>query len=201
MGARFRLRAAHARGRQPVLSYFFRAFARSFLLPPPREAERRLAQTKGHRLAKAPRRPLARQARLPALHRGDFSRDHRASSPDRRTTSSRYPGSACALPFIQASPSHSRQPPHRGRTVTAPPGTGVRLPACRRRHPRSANWPSPEDALGERGRCTPYVKWGRCQIRTLRLQGPSTLRPELRSGAHEFEAHPLRQRPLKRLTN
>jgi hypothetical protein len=25
-------------------------------------------------------------------------------------------------------------------------------PACRRRHPRSANWPSPVDALGERGR-------------------------------------------------
>jgi hypothetical protein len=136
----------------------------AFFCLPPREAERRSAQTKGHHLAKAPRLPLARQARLPALHRGDFSRGHRASSPDRRTISSRDPGSACALPFIRASPSHSRQPPHRGRTVTAPPGTGTRLPACRRRHPRSANWPSPEDALGERGRCAPYVKWGGCQF-------------------------------------
>ena len=57
---------------------------------------------------------------------GDFLHGHCASSPDRRTSSSRYPGSACALPFIRASPSHLRRPPHRGRTATAPPGTSLR---------------------------------------------------------------------------
>jgi len=64
----------------------------------------------------------------PGAPRGDFCPGHRASSSDRRTISSRYPGSACALPFIQTSPSHSRRPPHRGRTMTVPPGTGLRTP-------------------------------------------------------------------------
>ena len=90
--------------------------------------------------------PCDRHAHPPALHRGDFGLGHRASSSDRRTISSRYPGSACALPFIQTSPSHSRRPPHRGRTVPKPPGTGLRTSPAGAT-PCSANMTPHESAL------------------------------------------------------
>jgi hypothetical protein len=122
-----RLRAIYRADCQTTLS-LLPALAGS-LLPPLREAERRIgASLLQGTSCEGARLPCDRQARLPALHRGDFGHRHRASSPDRRTISSRYPGSACALLFIQASPSHSRRPPHRGRTVTTPPGTRLRTP-------------------------------------------------------------------------
>ena len=76
-----------------------------FFLCLPREAERRKRRrTMGHPLSKAPRRPLARQARLPALHRGDLLRDHRTSSPDRRAQATHVIQAAFAPPFIRRVP-------------------------------------------------------------------------------------------------
>jgi hypothetical protein len=48
--------------------------------------------------------PLYRHARLPALHRGDFLRSHRASSPDRRAHTTHVIQAAFALPFIRQVP-------------------------------------------------------------------------------------------------
>ena len=56
-----------------------------------------------------------------------------------------------------------------------PPGPVCARHRRGRRHPRSANRTPPEGALSERGRCAPYVKLGGRQIRTVRLQGPSTV--------------------------
>src|SRR6185369_12936564 len=111
--------------------------------------------------------PCDRHAHPPALHRGDFGLGHRASSSDRRTISSRYPGSACALPFIQTSPSHSRRPPQRGRTMTVPPGTGLRAPPAGAT-PGSVNQASLEDALDEQG--MPSVQGLKDRTREIRIR-------------------------------
>jgi hypothetical protein len=87
---------------------------------------------------------------------------------------SRYPGSIGAA-LHPTSRSHLRQPPHRGRTVTAPPGTWLRNPRLQAPPSPLRHRTSPEDALSEQGWCTPYVRQGRCQIGTPRLQGPSTV--------------------------
>jgi hypothetical protein len=88
---------------------------------------------------------------------------------------SRYPGSIGAA-LHPASRSHLRQPPHRGRTVTAPPGTRVRTSPAGAASPLRHRTP-PEGALSERGRCAPYVKMDGRQAGPLRLQGPSTSLP------------------------
>jgi len=88
---------------QIVLSCFG-AFARVFLCLPLREAERRNGAEQGAPFWKAPRLPLlGRQARLPALHRGDLLRDHRTSAigPEGFTTPFQ---AAFALPFIRSCP-------------------------------------------------------------------------------------------------
>ena len=91
------------------------------------------------------RAPCDRHARLPALHRGDLLRSHRTSPPDRRTISSRYPGSISAA-FHPMGPSHLRRPPHRGRAVTAPPGPWLRATDAGAA-PCSVNQASLADAL------------------------------------------------------
>jgi hypothetical protein len=110
----------------------FRGVARGRRLPFPSPshegAERRNGAGNVGHLNEGAHLPRYRQARLPALHRGDFCRDHRTSASDRRAFHHTRVQAALALPFIRCRPSHSRRPPHRGRTMTAPPGTGLRIP-------------------------------------------------------------------------
>jgi hypothetical protein len=81
----------------------FRAFARVFLclLEGGGAPERR--RTRGTFLEGAPPAACERQARLPALHRGDLLRDHRtyAIGPEGFTAPFQ---AAFALPFIRSCP-------------------------------------------------------------------------------------------------
>ena len=122
-----------------------RAFARSSVASPEGGGapERRRSHWAPHEGA---RLPCDRQARLPALHRGDFSRGHRASSSGPE-----------GLPLTPSSRhlrrlSSARVQPSKAGPSTGPDGDRASWdeganPACRRRHPRSANMTPHESAL------------------------------------------------------
>src|ERR1043165_1234239 len=112
MGARFRLRAAHARGRQPVLSSC-PGFRPELPLPPPREAERRIgAKHRGTFFEKAPRLPPS--GRQAAHSRRSTAAVFHAIPVLRRRTGGPYPHviqaalapclSSKRVPAIQGSP-------------------------------------------------------------------------------------------------
>ena len=125
-------------------------------MPPLREAERRSgAKQWAPSCEGAPPAACGRQARLPALHRGDFLHGHRTSSSDGGIFTTHLIQAAFALPFIRSCPSHLRRAPHRSRTVTAPPGTGLRAP------PAGAAIPAPPT---RRHRKTPSVNGNGCTI-------------------------------------
>ena len=149
----------------------------SSFFPHTREgAERRKALGNIWHLGRC-RVPFDRHARLPALHSGDFCRDHRASSSGPE-----------GLPLTLSRqhwrcPSSDRVQPSKAGPSSGPDGNRASWDeseslACRRRHPRSATERLRKAPLGERGRCAPYVKREGCQIWTLRLQGPSTVPTE-----------------------
>ena len=134
-----------------------------FALACARGAERRKAHLLRSGTSRC-RAPCDRHARLPALHCGDFSRAHRASSSGPEglplTLSGqqrRCPSSDRVQPFKAA--------PSSGADGDRASWDGITSPACRRRRPRSADRTSPGDALSERGWCTPYVKLGGRQMR------------------------------------
>ena len=62
--------------------------------------------------------------------------------------------------------SHQRRPPHRERTMTAPPGTGLRAPPAGAA-PGSVNQASLEDALDEQG--MPSVPQKKNRTREIRI--------------------------------
>src|ERR1041384_3517091 len=116
-------------------------------------AERRKgASVTNWHLMEVPRAVVTRHARLPALHCGDFGPCHRTSSSDRSgVTTQRDPDSIGAA-LHPTSPSHSRRPPQRGRTMTEPPGTSLRgSPAGAA--PCSANMTPHESALSRARHC------------------------------------------------
>src|SRR3954469_15676308 len=128
MGARFRLRAARARECQPVLFSFpgFRPVP-SFCLPEGGGAPDRRNVTRGTS-KKAPARRLRAAGAPPGAPPRRFLTQPPYFFAGARSVDSHVIQAPLALPFIRARRSHSRQPPHRGRTVTAPPGTGLRNP-------------------------------------------------------------------------
>jgi hypothetical protein len=177
MGARFRLRAANAGGPsdRPVL---FPGFCPGLPFASLREAERRIGATNvGAPFGRRP--PAACEAGAPT---GAPPRRFLTQPPyffaGPRSVDSHVIQAALAPPFIQARRSHSRQPPHRGRTVTAPPGTGLR-----NHPPAGAAIPAPPTG---RHRKTPSVSGDGCTICKAErpsilipsLQGLSTLRPQ-----------------------
>ena len=133
--------------RQPVLSSF-RAFARVLPLPPEGGGAPETAQNNGApSFEGAPPAACAAGAPSGAPPRRFVTRSPYFFAGPKGSSHSRDPGGVRAA-VHPTSPSHSRRPPHRGRTVTAPPGTGLRSP------PAGAAIPAPPTG---RHRKTPSV--------------------------------------------